>query len=62
LKRGGDDVFRCIGIVGFGVMGSQIAQFFAQHGYEVVAVDSRKEALEKGMESIISGRFGLKAF
>ena len=55
-------MFRCIGIVGFGVMGSQIAQFFAQHGYEVVAVDSRKEALEKGMESIISGRFGLKAF
>jgi len=53
-------VFRCIGIVGFGVMGSQIAQFFAQHGYEVVAVDSRKEALERGMESIVSGRFGIK--
>lgn len=53
-------MFRCIGIVGFGVMGSQIAQFFAQHGYEVVAVDSRKEALERGMESIVSGRFGIK--
>ena len=49
-----------IGVVGFGLMGTQITQFFAQQGYEVVAVDVRDEALEKGMEAIINGRFGLK--
>ncbi|MCC6027824.1 MAG: 3-hydroxyacyl-CoA dehydrogenase family protein [Archaeoglobus sp.] len=53
-------MFKCIGIVGFGLMGSQIAQFFAQQGYDVVAVDSRKEALEKGINSIKNGRFGVK--
>ncbi len=53
-------MFRCIGIVGFGLMGTQIAQFFAQQGFEVVAIDSRKEALEKGMETIKNGRFGVR--
>lgn len=52
-------MFKCIGIVGFGLMGSQIAQFFAQQGYEVVAIDTRKEALEKGVEAIKVGRFGV---
>ncbi len=52
-------MFKHIGVVGFGLMGTQIAQFFAQQGYEVVAVDSRKEALEKGMETIRNGRFGV---
>lgn len=52
-------MFKCIGVVGFGLMGTQIAQFFAQQGYEVVAVDSRKEALDKGIEAIKDGRFGV---
>ncbi|MEM1578887.1 MAG: 3-hydroxyacyl-CoA dehydrogenase family protein [Archaeoglobaceae archaeon] len=52
-------MFKSIGVVGFGLMGSQITQFFAQQGYEVVAIDSRKEALEKGIEAIKKGRFGL---
>lgn len=52
-------MFKCIGVVGFGLMGTQITQFFAQQGYEVVAIDSRKEALEKGIEAIKSGRFGV---
>ncbi|MEM0203100.1 MAG: 3-hydroxyacyl-CoA dehydrogenase family protein [Archaeoglobaceae archaeon] len=52
-------MFKCIGVVGFGLMGTQITQFFAQQGYEVVAVDSRKEALDKGIEAIKNGRFGV---
>ncbi|MEM0089637.1 MAG: 3-hydroxyacyl-CoA dehydrogenase family protein [Archaeoglobaceae archaeon] len=52
-------MFKCIGVVGFGLMGTQITQFFAQQGYEVVAVDSRKEALDKGLEAIKIGRFGV---
>ncbi|MEM2787846.1 MAG: 3-hydroxyacyl-CoA dehydrogenase family protein [Archaeoglobaceae archaeon] len=53
-------MFKCIGVVGFGLMGTQIAQFLAQQGLEVVAVDSRKEALDKGIEAIKNGRFGVK--
>lgn len=49
-----------IGVVGFGLMGTQITQFFAQQGYEVVAVDVSDEALQKGMNTIVNGRFGLK--
>ncbi len=53
-------MFNRIGIVGFGLMGTQITQFFAQQGLEVVAVDVSREALQKGLESIKSGRFGLQ--
>ncbi|MEM0350471.1 MAG: 3-hydroxyacyl-CoA dehydrogenase family protein [Archaeoglobaceae archaeon] len=53
-------MFKCIGVVGFGLMGSQITQFFAQQGYEVVAVDNRKEALDNGLKAIREGRFGVK--
>ena len=51
---------RRVGIVGFGLMGTQIAQFFAQQGYEVVAVDLSEDALRKGIKTIAEGRFGLK--
>ncbi|MET1124193.1 MAG: 3-hydroxyacyl-CoA dehydrogenase family protein [Archaeoglobaceae archaeon] len=53
-------MFQKIGVVGFGVMGTQIAQFFAQQGYEVVAVDVSEEKLKQGMEIIRNGRFGLQ--
>lgn len=52
-------MFKCVGVVGFGLMGTQITQFFAQQGIEVVAIDTRKEALEKGIEAIKNGRFGV---
>lgn len=41
-------------------MGTQITQFFAQQGLEVIAVDVSEEVLEKGLEAIKSGRFGLQ--
>ncbi len=50
-----------VGIVGFGMMGRQIAQVFAQHGYEVVATDENQESLSAGMDEIENGPYGLKA-
>ena len=41
-----------LGLIGCGQMGSGIVQVFAQAGYEVVAVDSSKEMLEKGLKGI----------
>jgi 3-hydroxybutyryl-CoA dehydrogenase len=48
-----------LGVLGFGLMGSGIGQVFAQSGYEIIAVDSSKEMLEKGLKGIekrLSGR------
>jgi 3-hydroxybutyryl-CoA dehydrogenase len=47
-------------VIGFGTMGTGIAQIFAQTGFEVVAVDLSEDILRKGIEIIISGPFGLK--
>lgn len=47
-------------VIGFGTMGTGIAQIFAQAGFEVVAVDLSEDILRKGIEIIISGPFGLK--
>jgi len=41
-----------LGVLGCGQMGSGIVQVFAQSGYEVVAVDSNEEMLEKGLKDI----------
>jgi 3-hydroxybutyryl-CoA dehydrogenase len=41
-----------LGVLGFGQMGSGIGQVFAQSGYEVIAVDSIKEMLDKGIKGI----------
>ncbi|MBE8539320.1 3-hydroxyacyl-CoA dehydrogenase NAD-binding domain-containing protein [Geoglobus acetivorans] len=49
-----------VGVVGFGLMGTQITQFFAQKGLKVVALDVSRDALEKGMAGIRDGRFGLR--
>ncbi|AIY89841.1 3-hydroxyacyl-CoA dehydrogenase family protein [Geoglobus acetivorans] len=49
-----------VGVVGFGLMGTQITQFFAQKGFEVVALDVSRDALERGLAEIRDGRFGLK--
>jgi len=41
-----------LGVLGCGQMGSGIVQVFAQSGYEVVAVDSSEQMLEKGLKEI----------
>src|SRR6266568_1579332 len=49
-----------IAVVGFGMMGRQIAQVFAQYGHEVKVTDENKQALSIGIEEIASGRYGVK--
>lgn len=41
-----------LGVLGCGQMGSGIVQVFAQSGYEVIAADSNREILEKGVKGI----------
>jgi 3-hydroxybutyryl-CoA dehydrogenase len=48
-----------VSIIGFGTMGIGLAQLFAQKGYLVRAIDMDEEALARGKEFILSGRFGL---
>ncbi len=49
-----------IAVVGFGMMGRQITQVFAQHGFEVWATDTYPEALKAGTTEIENGPYGLK--
>ena len=48
-------------IMGFGMMGRQIAQVFAQKGYHVTATDEYKESLPAGLQEIEKGPYGLTA-
>jgi 3-hydroxybutyryl-CoA dehydrogenase len=48
-------------IVGFGTMGSAVAQLFAQKGFFVRGYDVSEDALRKGLDGIKTGRFGLDA-
>ncbi len=41
-----------LGILGFGQMGSGIGQVFAQSGYEVIAIDSSQQMIDKGLKGI----------
>jgi 3-hydroxybutyryl-CoA dehydrogenase len=50
-----------VAIVGFGMMGRQIAQVFAQHGYEVEATDEDQQALKTGIDEIANGPYGIHA-
>lgn len=47
-------------IIGFGLMGSQIALVMAQHGKYVLAYDVNKERLESGLSLIRKGKYGLE--
>src|SRR5712664_2142439 len=50
-----------VAIVGFGMMGRQIAQVFAQHGHEVEATDEDQQALKTGINEIADGPYGVHA-
>ncbi len=50
-----------VAIIGFGLMGAQIAQVFAQAGYQVSAYDVSEEQLYSGLELVKTGRYGLQA-
>jgi 3-hydroxybutyryl-CoA dehydrogenase len=51
-----------VAIIGFGLMGAQISQVFAQSGYAVTAYDVDREQISRGLELIRSGRYGLESF
>jgi 3-hydroxybutyryl-CoA dehydrogenase len=48
-------------IIGFGLMGSQIAQVMALHKYEVLAYDVSKARLDSGLALISKGKYGLES-
>jgi 3-hydroxyacyl-CoA dehydrogenase len=50
-----------IGVLGLGTMGSGIAQVCATYGYQVIGRDVSEEILQRAKDTIINGRFGLKA-
>ncbi|MHB8567402.1 MAG: 3-hydroxyacyl-CoA dehydrogenase family protein [Nitrososphaerales archaeon] len=49
-----------ITLIGFGLMGAQISQVLAQHGYYVLAYDISRERLENGLLLVRAGRYGLE--
>ena len=50
-----------VAIVGFGMMGRQIAQVFAQNGHDVIATDENPDSLSTGVKEIENGPFGVRA-
>ena len=50
-----------VAVIGFGMMGRQITQIFAQHGNIVASTDENKQALATGIEEISNGPYGVKS-
>jgi 3-hydroxybutyryl-CoA dehydrogenase len=50
-----------VAVIGFGMMGRQISQVFAQGGHEVIATDENRDSLPAGVEEIEKGRYGIRA-
>ena len=50
-----------VAVVGFGMMGRQIAQVFAQHGSQVKVTDENQDALTRGIDEISNGPYGVKS-
>src|SRR6266705_5630052 len=50
-----------VAIVGFGMMGRQIAQVFLQNGHQVTVTDEKLDMLKPGVEEIENGSYGIKA-
>ena len=50
-----------VAVIGFGMMGRQIAQVFAQHGNIVASTDENKQALAAGIDEISNGPYGVKS-
>ncbi|OLD54745.1 hypothetical protein AUI46_07405 [archaeon 13_1_40CM_2_52_13] len=50
-----------VAVIGFGMMGRQIAQVFAQHGHEVSVTDENPIAVKSGLEEIVHGPYGVES-
>ena len=49
-----------VGVIGAGVMGSGIAQTLASAGIRTICTDVDAQALERGRQNVVSGRYGLE--
>jgi 3-hydroxybutyryl-CoA dehydrogenase len=50
-----------VAVIGFGMMGRQIAQVFAQHGHEVSVTDENPIAVKSGLDEIVHGPYGIES-
>src|SRR6266536_532036 len=50
-----------VAVIGFGMMGRQIAQVFAQHGHEVSVTDENPIAVKSGLDEIAHGLYGVES-
>lgn len=50
-----------IAVIGFGLMGRQIAQVFAQHGHQVKVTDENPVALKLGLDEVAHGPYGMES-
>jgi 3-hydroxybutyryl-CoA dehydrogenase len=50
-----------IAVVGFGMMGRQIAQIFAQNGHEVSVTDENSLAVKSGLDEVAHGPYGIES-
>src|SRR5713101_3717550 len=50
-----------VAVIGFGMMGRQIAQVFAQHGHQVSVTDENPVAVKSGLDEIAHGPYGIES-
>src|SRR5437762_8639505 len=50
-----------VAVIGFGMMGRQIAQVFAQHGHEVSVTDENRAAVKSGLDEVAHGPYGIES-
>ena len=50
-----------VAVIGFGMMGRQIAQVFAQHANEVTVTDENPVAVKSGLDEIAHGPYGIES-
>src|SRR2546426_1312715 len=50
-----------VAVIGFGMMGRQIAQVFAQHGSEVAVTDDNPVAVKSGLDEVAHGLYGVES-
>ena len=60
--KGSRELFQLrIAVIGFGMMGRQIAQVFAQHGNEVSVTDENPVAVKSGLDEVAHGPYGTES-
>src|SRR5256712_13668502 len=61
-RKGRREFFQMrVAVIGFGMMGRQIAQVFAQHGHEVSVTDENPIAVKSGLDEVAHGPYGIES-